>query len=32
MAVGSQLVSVGSISANFEQVRQLAGFVVARMK
>jgi hypothetical protein len=32
MAVGTQLVSVGGISANFEQVRKLAGFVVARMK
>ena len=32
MAVGTQLVSVGSISANFEQVRKLAGFVLARMK
>jgi hypothetical protein len=28
----AQLVSVGSISANFEQVGQLAGFVVASMK
>ena len=32
MAIGSQLVSVGSISANFEQVRKLAAFVLARMK
>jgi hypothetical protein len=32
MAVGAQLVTVGSIAANFEQVRKLAGFVLARMK
>jgi hypothetical protein len=32
MAIGGQLVSVGSISAKLEQVRALAGFVVARMK
>lgn len=32
MAVGTQLVTVSSISANFEQVRKLAGFVLARMK
>lgn len=32
MAVGSQLVSVSSIAANFDQVRTLAGFVLNRMK
>lgn len=32
MAVGTQLVTVSSISAKFDQVRTLAGFVVARMK
>ena len=32
MAIKDQLVSVSSISANLEQTRQLAGFVVARMK
>lgn len=32
MAVGTQLVTVSSISAKFDQVRKLAGFVVAHMK